>query len=155
MSSAHCRSFALRATLVALSLLLPVQAAHAEQANLPAGSGQADAGTLAGGTLNACAILIDGGLRCWGYGGYGQLGLGTTDSVGDDEQPSSAPVVPVGGPVAQVAVGERHTCALLESGGVRCWGLSGDSGAADTVGDDELASAATLVALPRGAPCAS
>ncbi len=150
MSFALCRSRVLRATFVALSLLVPVQAAHAELANLPAGSGQADAGTLAGGVLNACAILTDGGLRCWGYGNYGQLGLGTTDTVGDDEQPSAAPVVPVGGPVSQVAVGERHTCALLESGGVRCWGQSGDTGAVDTIGDDEPASAAPLVALPAG-----
>ena len=34
---------------------------------------------------NACAILDNGSFKCWGYNRNGQLGLGHTDNIGDDE----------------------------------------------------------------------
>jgi alpha-tubulin suppressor-like RCC1 family protein len=59
-------------------------------------------------------------VRCWGYGPYGQLGYpNTTEVLG---VPASAGDVDVGGPVSQIVAGYNHTCALLQSGDVRCWG---------------------------------
>ncbi|MCA9556508.1 MAG: hypothetical protein KC933_41170, partial [Myxococcales bacterium] len=42
--------------------------------------------------------------------------------VGDDEAPSGAPLVPLGQPAVDLALGEDHACALLADGTVRCWG---------------------------------
>lgn len=100
---------------------------------------------LTAGSNHTCALLETGTVRCWGHGGFGELGYGETDNVGDDETPASAGDVPVGGPVAAISAGASHTCALLVSGGVRCWG-AGDAGrlgygGTESVGDDEPASA--------------
>jgi alpha-tubulin suppressor-like RCC1 family protein len=109
---------------------------------------------LTAGTVHSCALLEGGVVRCWGSGSAGQLGLGRPENVGDDEFPSSAPVVPVGGAVAQVAAGYHHTCATLVDDTVRCWGMNiagqlgiVDHGSIRFLGDDELASSAPSVNL--------
>jgi alpha-tubulin suppressor-like RCC1 family protein len=73
-------------------------------------------------------------VRCWGRSQYGQLGYGnvaecdllcssgTQCCIGDNEIPASAGDVEVGGFVVQVATGYNHTCALLDSGDLYCWG---------------------------------
>jgi alpha-tubulin suppressor-like RCC1 family protein len=52
------------------------------------------------GTFRACALLDSGRLRCWGYNAYGQTGYGNTDQIGDDEHPSTAGPVELGGLVS-------------------------------------------------------
>ncbi len=37
---------------------------------------------LAAGMQHTCALQIDGAVICWGYTGNGQLGIGSTMSVG-------------------------------------------------------------------------
>ncbi|WP_428265177.1 RCC1 domain-containing protein [Haliangium sp.] len=95
---------------------------------------------------HACALLQTGDVRCWGHGGNGRLGYGNTSSIGDDEVPSTAGDVDVGGRVVQVAAGGVHTCALLETGHVRCWGQGRDGqlgyANAQSIGDDEAPSSA-------------
>jgi alpha-tubulin suppressor-like RCC1 family protein len=106
---------------------------------------------LVAGFAHTCVLLEGGAVRCWGHNAYGQLGLGHTRSLGDDEMPSSAGEVDVGGPVRHLAAGAWHTCALLESGAVRCWGRndSGQLGLGHTrhVGDDESPASAGDVSV--------
>jgi len=94
---------------------------------------------------HTCALLVDGSFRCWGRGVNGELGGASTRNIGDGELPSTEAVVPVGGAVTQVSAGRTHTCAVLTTGAVRCWGngLNGRLGLASTttIGDDEPASA--------------
>ena len=71
---------------------------------------------------HTCALLDNGRVRCWGNGYWGQLGYGNTNDIGDDEAPASAGDVDVGGVAVQLAVGYSHTCVLLETNRVRCWG---------------------------------
>jgi alpha-tubulin suppressor-like RCC1 family protein len=84
--------------------------------------------SIALGEVHGCALLGEGTLRCWGGGNstmemnLGQLGYGDTVCIGDDEVPATVGPVDVGGPVASVACGTYHTCAILESGALRCWG---------------------------------
>lgn len=76
------------------------------------------------GVAHVCALLPEGRVRCWGRGADGALGYGNGLDIGDDETPDSAGDVPVGGRVVQIAAGGFHTCALLDTGKVRCWGDS-------------------------------
>lgn len=74
---------------------------------------------LTSGLHHACSLGRDWQLRCWGYGGQGQLGLGSNSSVASPERvvaPSEA------GGFQQVSAGEEHTCALGLNHRVYCWG---------------------------------
>lgn len=96
-----------------------------------------------------CALLETGGVRCWGANDQGQLGYGHTARLGDNETPNSAGDVPLGDLAIQIATGQRHTCALLNSGHVKCWGWGWNGrlgyGNTETIGDDELPSSVALV----------
>jgi len=106
---------------------------------------------IVAGTNHTCALISGTSVRCWGRGADGQLGYGNEDTVGDDESPYSAGDVDVGGPVVLLAAGGDHTCALMASGGVRCWGQGADGrlgyGDTETIGDDETPSSAGDVPL--------
>ena len=83
---------------------------------------------ISAGSFHTCAILDDGSVRCWGYGGDGRLGYGNTNSVGDQQTPGSVGPVDLGAGRSAVAIsaGADHTCARLEDGSVRCWGYGGN-----------------------------
>jgi alpha-tubulin suppressor-like RCC1 family protein len=93
------------------------------------------------GFQHACVLTSQGVVRCWGGNFTGQLGLGHTDNIGDDELPSTAPDVSVGGAASHACAGGDHSCALLESGGLRCWGGNNYGqlgyGHTDEIGDNE------------------
>ncbi len=94
-------------------------------------------GVYAGSSSEHTCVVVEGGnLKCWGYNSRGQLGHGHTENIGDDEPASMAGFVDVGGKVVQVALGNAHTCAILEDGAVRCWGYGkgGRLGTQDTGG---------------------
>ena len=104
---------------------------------------------VAAGKQHNCALVEGGKIVCWGYNKDGQLGYGHTETIGDDETPQSAGFVDVGGPVRKVAAGRGHSCAILQSGGLRCWGWNKEMqlglGHTDDIGDDELAANAPFV----------
>lgn len=82
-----------------------------------------------GGT-HTCALLTTGAVRCWGRGENGQLGYNSIEGIGAGGGTSSiitAGDVPLGGTATQISAGGNHTCALLSSGSIRCWGW-GSSG---------------------------
>ncbi len=101
---------------------------------------------VAAGGGHTCALLDTGAVRCWGWDEYGQLGYGNTENIGDDETPASIGDVPLGGTAVQIALGRAHTCALLDTGAVRCWGWGeyGQLGYGNTenIGDDETPASA-------------
>ena len=74
----------------------------------------------------ACALLTTGTVRCWGEAGLGQLGYGLgTETIGDDDLPTSVDPLRFGAAILQVSAGSDHTCALLTGGAVQCWGRNG------------------------------
>jgi len=85
--------------------------------------------SVVGGPRHSCAIYANGALACWGANDNGQLGLGDTKDRGDSAAPLSALArvdLGEGVLVAEVSLGERHTCARLTTGKVKCWGSGGD-----------------------------
>jgi alpha-tubulin suppressor-like RCC1 family protein len=82
------------------------------------------------GGRHVCAIRGDGGLRCWGDSASGQLGLGRTAPFGDDPGETSVGQVdlPTGRTAVAVTSGDDHTCAILDTGELRCWGYNASGG---------------------------
>jgi cysteine-rich repeat protein len=106
---------------------------------------------IAAGGEHTCAVLDTGAVRCWGYGFLGRLGYANNDDIGDDETPASVGDVPVGGTVVQIAAGSQHTCAVLDTGAVRCWGHGSNGmlgyGHQASIGDNETPASAGNVNL--------
>jgi cysteine-rich repeat protein len=114
---------------------------------------------LAAGYRHTCALMTDGSVQCWGSNMRGQLGLGHTNDVGDDEPPlPAASRVPLGKPAKEIAAGGDTTCALLDDDTVRCWGRNdfGQLGLGHTqdVGDGEIPSASAADVPIGGRPIA-
>jgi alpha-tubulin suppressor-like RCC1 family protein len=90
-------------------------------ARLVSGAILSGAKALSLGSSHSCALTNEGGVLCWGQNSYGQLGDGT-----DDSRTNAAPVRLAGGaPLAgakAIALGDYHSCALTNEGGVLCWG---------------------------------
>lgn len=72
---------------------------------------------IATGSEHTCALNNAGGVKCWGWNGFGQLG---DDTWEDKKTPTN--VLGLGNGVAAIAIGWGHTCALTSGGGVKCWG---------------------------------
>ena len=78
---------------------------------------------LSAGGSTTCALVGDGGVRCWGGNGFGQLGITITPPVVDDgPHPVTVPVALGGNAATRVDVGQRSACAVLTSGKLWCWG---------------------------------
>ncbi len=83
------------------------------------------------GGAHTCALLVDNSLKCWGAGASGRLGIGNQSDMGDTPETlgDNLPVVNLGtGRSARaVLAGDQHTCAVLDTWQLKCWGR-GSSG---------------------------
>jgi alpha-tubulin suppressor-like RCC1 family protein len=100
------------------------------ESTVPVNLGGQAASAISVGLDHVCAIRVDGGLRCWGGSNYGQLGLGRTQPFGDGPGETSVGQVdlPAGRTAVAVTAGDTHSCAVLDSGQLRCWGFNGSGG---------------------------
>ncbi|MCB0128131.1 MAG: hypothetical protein KDE58_37960, partial [Caldilineaceae bacterium] len=73
---------------------------------------------------HSCVIANNGGLQCWGHNYYGQLGNGTAGNSNVLNRIYDTPVgvLGLGEGVRAVSTGYGHSCAVLQSGSVKCWG---------------------------------
>ncbi len=89
-------------------------------------------------TSHVCALMVNGGVKCWGFNTYGALGDGTTTS-------KSAPVnVVTSGTdqsqnllsgISAISGGKHMTCAVTNSGTAKCWGVSWPNSNSTTLGN--------------------
>lgn len=77
---------------------------------------------LAAGNYFTCARMINGKVRCWGTGMYGELGNEQTVYIGDNPGEMPPQDIELGGPADQLVVGGEHACVLFGEGFVQCWG---------------------------------
>jgi alpha-tubulin suppressor-like RCC1 family protein len=87
---------------------------------------------LAAGSGHTCGLDEAGDVWCWGSPSSGKLGRGFGGSIPSTAPPSSEPrrvESSAGGAlddVVDLGSGGDHTCAVLQSGRVRCWGDGSD-----------------------------
>jgi alpha-tubulin suppressor-like RCC1 family protein len=104
--------------LLGVGIALPSAGSSSARAPVaPAVSSAASA--VSAGFYHSCALTRAGGLKCWGSNEWGQLGDGTTT---DRHTPVAVSRLRSG--VTAVAAGGAFTCALIASGGVKCWGAN-------------------------------
>ena len=75
--------------------------------------------TLSGQASHACALMTDGSVKCWGDNSAGQIGDGTTT-----QRLVPTAVVGLPAPAVGISAGAKHTCAVLDTGALYCWGLN-------------------------------
>ncbi len=106
---------------------------------------------LVTGNAHSCVLIGGGAVKCWGDGGNGALGYSSTQDLGDDEAIDTLPAVAIGGNARAITAGGNHTCALLDTGAVRCWGHASSGqlgyGNVENIGDNETPAVAGDVAL--------
>lgn len=92
-------------------------------------NGTVDAGAHQGETLvgitagsgHTCAVAASGAAYCWGANTEGRLGDNTLNSA-------SVPVAvsrPSGVTFTAISTGDKHTCAISQTGRLYCWGAGG------------------------------
>jgi alpha-tubulin suppressor-like RCC1 family protein len=94
---------------------------------------------ISAGRYYTCAVLNTGAVKCWGYNFKGQLGDGTSGT--DRLTPVDVPSLSSG--VTAISTGGQHTCALLSTGAVKCWG-NNDNG---QLGDGSITQSLTPVSV--------
>lgn len=75
---------------------------------------------IAAGEGFTCALLADGGVKCWGDSHWGSLGDGTLGT-----RAAPADVAGLGSGATVVAAGYEFTCAVAGGGRAVCWGNNG------------------------------
>jgi len=75
--------------------------------------------SLTAGGNHTCAIDENGQMLCWGWNHYGQLGV-------EDRSQQTVPVAVdwLPGDVVDMGLGWQHTCVVLETGEIACWGAN-------------------------------
>jgi alpha-tubulin suppressor-like RCC1 family protein len=84
-----------------------------------------------------CTVMASGTVLCWGRNQNGELLL-EDDGTGVDDLALAPRATKLDFPVAQLATGETHSCALSTAGQVLCWGANGQGQIGDGTVTDAL-----------------
>lgn len=74
--------------------------------------------------MSANCVIVKGEVFCWGYNFWGQVGDGTQ---GNNRNKAERVILASGAPLTNataVTNGSDHSCALVKSGSVYCWGAN-------------------------------
>ena len=123
MSRRTVRQIVIVVICVCVVTVIGYRAVQAEEIVDPSAATSHHAVQIAAGGAHACALTEAGGVKCWGSNADGQLGIGKDESTVPF---SNVPVdvVGLGSGVKGVFAGTSHTCAVMDTGGVKCWGAN-------------------------------
>jgi len=81
---------------------------------------------VATGQYHTCALLKTGAVKCWGWNNAGQIGPCSTPGGSGATAHCMTPqdVSGLSSGVVAIAAGKYHSCALLNTGGLKCWGYN-------------------------------
>ena len=89
---------------------------------------------ISAGDAHTCAVLTTGRATCWGYNAYGELGNANTATSSIPVAVSGVDGATASSSAVAISVGVSHTCAVLKTGHVTCWGYNGTG----ELGDDTI-----------------
>ena len=98
-----------------------------------------------------CALMVRGGLKCWGYQAHQWLGINVPESQANNY--SGILDIPLLGNISSFSLGHRYIHVLLKNSHIKSWGRndSGQLGLGHTehIGDNELSTYAGSPILRR------
>jgi len=119
-----------------------------------------DMASIVGGQSHSCALKADGNVLCWGKNDVGQLGRGTLNTPPFDSTPGESVSLSLSPNAIKIAAGADHTCAIMNTHIVRCWGsgtqgelgngLQNDSGQPVKVSNIGMNGASGAIAIATG-----
>jgi uncharacterized repeat protein (TIGR02059 family) len=118
--------FSLVATLLVAATSLAPRAALADSGEAPYGTPtQALQAAMSLGSRHTC-VISNGNLLCWGDNTLGQLGNGSSGTSSNTRptyvvDSQASPTTPLAGVIGVIAATD-HSCALINTGKVKCWG---------------------------------
>ncbi|MDC0149823.1 hypothetical protein OAI65_02735, partial [Candidatus Poseidoniales archaeon] len=122
------------------------------QVSLPAGR---TATAVSTGYMHTCAILDDGSVWCWGGNGQGELGVGNASNSGLWRTSPNAVMMPSGTTAVALALGDQHSCMVVDDGRAFCWGdgnrgHNGDGTTYDRNTPTQVSGTASYVSISSG-----
>ena len=103
---------------------LGIEAGDSAMVAIPSAFALDSVTTISLGEHHGCALLESGTVRCFGSGPLGEVGAGSLPADDCGGAPCYVTPVPVSdlSNVVSIAAGREHSCALLDSREVWCWG---------------------------------
>jgi alpha-tubulin suppressor-like RCC1 family protein len=96
------------------------------------------------GAYHTCGVTLSGAAYCWGWNGFGQLGIDRISALDGGEPSPVAVATPLR--FATISASRDHTCGLTATGAAYCWGRNNTG----QLGDGTTADALTPRAVAGG-----